>query len=70
MLMCEKILIALKQDESAAYYALIYTRPMVGALLFIGLFDLQRRFLSSMGYPIGPMLCQTFAVLLQCLLNY
>jgi hypothetical protein len=40
MLQCENILVGLKQDESAAYYALVYTKPMVGALLFIGLFDL------------------------------
>jgi Na+-driven multidrug efflux pump len=42
---------------------------MIGALIFTGLFDLQRRFLQAMGYPNGPMLCQLTGVALQIILN-
>ncbi len=57
MLQAQNILDGVKQDSNAARFALEYAKPMAAALVFTGLFDLQRRFLAAMGHPTGPMIC-------------
>lgn len=49
------ILIAVGQHESVAMYAHEYIVPMIPAMYFLGLFDLERRFLTCLQYSQAPM---------------
>ena len=44
------ILIAIGQNSDVASYAHEYIVPMIPAMYFLGLFDLERRFLTCLQY--------------------
>ena len=45
-----QILVSIGQDEAVATYAHAYIVPMIPAMYFLGLFDLERRFLTCLQY--------------------
>ena len=49
------ILIAIGQNHDVAMYAHEYIVPMIPAMYFLGLFDLERRFLTCLQYSQAPM---------------
>ena len=52
------ILIAIGQNHDVAMYAHEYIVPMIPAMYFLGLFDLERRFLTCLQYSQAPMVAQ------------
>ena len=64
----EKILIAIGQDATVAAYAQLYIWPMIPGMIFLGFFDLSRRFLTCLQYSQGPMIAQIFSSILHLVL--
>jgi multidrug resistance protein, MATE family len=70
LLLADKLLILIKQDEENSKLALEFTQLMIPALIFTALLDLQRRFLTASGKPFVPMILQACALGLHAFLNW
>lgn len=52
------ILVAVGVEEAVSAYSYEYMLPMIPSLYMIGLYDLIRRFLTSVQHPSAPMIAQ------------
>lgn len=65
----ENMLIALGQDPQAAKYAQEYMIAFLPGLVLLGLIDLHRRFLNSVGHTRPPFICLLVGTILHYFLS-